>query len=158
MKPVPERVTRDFDRSLPMSLLRAREAVTMPFRPVFRRHGINDPQWRVLRVLAEHPRLSASDLARRAAVLSPSLSRMLPVMEARGLLRREAMASDQRRSIICFEPEGRRFFEKVLLDIEPIYAHLDATFGRQRLQTLHDELEALRRALAPRRSGPTRGD
>lgn len=146
-----ERVSRDFDRSLPMSLLRAREAVTTPFRPVFRKHGINDPQWRVLRVLAEHPTLSASELARRAAVLSPSLSRILPVMESRGLLRRESAASDQRRSMICFEPEGRKFFEKVLLDIEPIYAQLDAVFGKTRLHSLHTELEALRQALSPRR-------
>ena len=154
MKTVTDRISRDFDRSLPMSLLRAREAVTTPFRPVFRRHGINDPQWRVLRVLAEHPQLGASELARQAAVLSPSLSRILPVMESRGLLRREATADDQRRSMICFEPAGRRFFEKVLLDIEPIYAQLDALFGHSRLQSLHVELEALRQALSPRRKSP----
>src|SRR5208283_3623306 len=43
---------REFSRSLPMSLLRAREAVMRHFRPSLRRHGLTEQQWRILRALA----------------------------------------------------------------------------------------------------------
>jgi len=43
---------REFSRSLPMSLLRAREAVMRQFRPALRRHDLTEQQWRILRALA----------------------------------------------------------------------------------------------------------
>ncbi|MDU2926702.1 MAG: homoprotocatechuate degradation operon regulator HpaR, partial [Bradyrhizobium sp.] len=43
---------RDFSQSLPMALLRAREAVMRQFRPILRQHGLTEQQWRILRALA----------------------------------------------------------------------------------------------------------
>ncbi len=43
---------RAFSSSLPMALLRAREAVMRRFRPGLRDHGVTEQQWRVLRALA----------------------------------------------------------------------------------------------------------
>lgn len=145
---MPERPNRIFGRSLPMSLLRARETVVQRFRPMLRRHGLNDQQWRVLRVLAERTEVTATDLAAEAAVLSPSLSRILPVLEARGLLRRKTGTTDQRHSLITLEPSGRDLFEQVAMDFELIYAQMARDFGQERLARLHAELEALRQALS----------
>jgi homoprotocatechuate degradation regulator HpaR len=154
-----ERPQRVFGRSLPMSLLRAREAVVLQFRPMLRRHGLNEQQWRVLRVLAEMPEVTASVLAREAAILSPSLSRMLPALEARGLLRRKAGTADQRHSLIAMEPAGRRLFDQVAADFETIYAQMAHRFGQERLDRLHAELEQLRQTLArwPRDAGDPQG-
>ena len=145
---MPERPNRIFGRSLPMSLLRARETVVQRFRPMLRRHGLNDQQWRVLRVLAERTEVTATDLAAEAAVLSPSLSRILPVLEARGLLRRKTGTTDQRHSLIALAPAGRALFEQVAEDFELIYAQMAQDFGPARLTRLHAELEALRQALS----------
>ncbi len=145
---MPERPNRIFGRSLPMSLLRARETVVQRFRPMLRRHGLNDQQWRVLRVLAERTEVTATDLAAEAAVLSPSLSRILPVLEARGLLRRKTGTTDQRHSLITLEPSGRDLFEQVAMDFELIYGQMARDFGQERLARLHAELEALRQALS----------
>ena len=131
-----------------MSLLRAREIVVQQFRPMLRRNGINEQQWRVLRVLAEVPEITATQLAEQAAMLSPSLSRMLPVMEARGLLRRKTGTRDQRHSLIAMEPAGRKLFEQVSVDFEQIYAQMARDFGAERLNRLHSELEQLREALS----------
>jgi homoprotocatechuate degradation regulator HpaR len=133
-----------------MSLLRAREVVVQQFRPMLRRHGLNEQQWRVLRVLAEHADITATELAQQAAMLSPSLSRMLPVMEARGLLRRKSGTRDQRHSLITMEPAGRNLFKAVSVDFELIYAQMAGDFGQERLERLHRELEQLRAVLAPR--------
>ena len=145
---MPERPYRIFGRSLPMSLLRARETVVQRFRPMLRRHGLNDQQWRVLRVLAERTEVTATDLAAEAAVLSPSLSRILPVLEARGLIGRKTGISDQRHSLIALAPAGRALFEQVAEDFELIYAQMAQDFGQARLTRLHAELEALRQALS----------
>ena len=57
---------RDFSRSLPMSLLRAREAVMRQFRPSLRQHGLTEQQWRILRALAAIEAVEVTELARTA--------------------------------------------------------------------------------------------
>ena len=66
---------RDFSRSLPMSLLRAREAVMRHFRASLRQHGLTEQQWRILRALAAIDTIEVTELARAAFLLGPSLSR-----------------------------------------------------------------------------------
>src|SRR3954447_747537 len=68
---------REFSRSLPMSLLRAREAVMRQFRPSLRNHGLTEQQWRILRALGAVDAIEVTDLARVAFFLGPSLSRIL---------------------------------------------------------------------------------
>ncbi|MEN9704557.1 MAG: homoprotocatechuate degradation operon regulator HpaR [Pseudomonadota bacterium] len=143
-----------------MSLLRARESVARQFRQALRRHALNEPQWRVLRVLAEMPEVTASVLARETAILSPSLSRMLVAMERRGLIRREPGRLDQRQTLLSMAPAGRELFERAAPDFEQVYEELARAFGQARLDRLHAELEALRQALVsePRSPGPRRNN
>src|SRR5258706_4950270 len=79
---------REFSRSLPMSLLRAREAVMRHFRPSLRSHGLTEQQWRILRALASIDQVEVTELARIAYLLGPSLSRILRDLEARRLIER----------------------------------------------------------------------
>lgn len=58
-------------RTLPIALLRAREAVMERFRPVLNSHDITEQQWRVIRVLQEHGATDASKLAELACILPP---------------------------------------------------------------------------------------
>ena len=79
---------REFSRSLPMSLLRAREAVMRQFRPSLRQYGLTEQQWRILRALAAIEAVEVTELARTAFLLGPSLSRILRDLEARQLVER----------------------------------------------------------------------
>src|SRR5512140_1210126 len=79
---------RDFSRSLPMSLLRAREAVMRQFRPSLRHHGLTEQQWRILRALTAVDTIEVTELAQVAFLLGPSLSRILRALEARDLIER----------------------------------------------------------------------
>src|SRR6185437_11881019 len=74
---------REFSRSLPMSLLRAREAVMRQFRPSLRRHDLTEQQWRILRALAAIDAIEVTELARTAFLLGPSLSRILRDLDLR---------------------------------------------------------------------------
>ena len=44
---------RPFQRSLPMQLMLAREAVMQRFRPHLTANGMTDQQWRIIRALNE---------------------------------------------------------------------------------------------------------
>jgi len=136
---------RAFSKSLPMQLLRAREAVMRPFRPGLRSINVTEQQWRILRALAHSGPLEASELARATCLLAPSLSRILPVMEARQLIGRRQVDSDLRRSVISLEREGLRLLALHAPYSEDIYAELSRRFGAERLAqlfTLLRELEA----------------
>jgi len=132
--------------ALPMALLRAREAVMARFRPLLDAHGINEQQWRVIRVLAETDRLDASDLAARANILAPSLTRMIRTLDERGLILRGRDEADGRRVILTITPAGRQLIEVVTPAANTAYARIDAEFGPERvaaLVALLDELSAL---------------
>lgn len=131
---------RDFRHSLPMELLRAREAAMSRFRPILREHGLTEQQWRVVRVLAENDNIDASEVAARSFLLAPSLTRILQFLEKEGLVRRTADRSDQRRSVLRLTRKGRGVFDSVGPDSEERYAEIAAEFGEERLEQLYDLL------------------
>ena len=142
-EPTAPRSTRS---ALPMALLRAREAVMARFRPLLDAHGINEQQWRVIRVLAEVGSLDASELAARANILAPSLTRMIRALDERGLILRGRDQADGRRVILTITPSGQRLIEAVTPAANAAYARIDAEFGPERvaaLVALLDELSDL---------------
>ena len=72
---------RSFEQSLPMQLLKAREAAMSRFRPMLRDHGLTEQRWRVIRAIHEHNKIDASELAIKSFLLSPSLTRILKYLE-----------------------------------------------------------------------------
>jgi len=139
---------RHFTRSLPMSLLRAREAVMRHFRPALRRNGMTEQQWRVLRALMTRPGMEVAELAESTFLLGPSLSRILRDLEALGLIARRLDEADQRRSIISLTPEGEALIETVSPESEAIYAEITRRFGAHRLNELQAMLRELESLLA----------
>lgn len=138
---------RDTHRSLPIALLRAREAVMVRFRPVLAAHGVTEQQWRVIRVLAEQSPLDASELAERACVLSPSLTRIIKALEKRKLIAREKDAGDGRRALLTLAPAGLALIHAVTPGSRAVYAEIQARYGKERLERLLDllgELAALK--------------
>jgi homoprotocatechuate degradation regulator HpaR len=136
---------REFSRSLPMSLLRAREAVMRQFRPSLREHGLTEQQWRILRALAAIDTIEVTELARTAFLLGPSLSRILRDLEARRLIERKAAKTDLRRGMVSISEKGFRLMERVAPTSEEIYAAITRRYGARRLAELQEmlgELEA----------------
>jgi homoprotocatechuate degradation regulator HpaR len=138
---------RDFSRSLPMSLLRAREAVMRQFRPSLRDHGLTEQQWRILRALASVDRIEVTELARVAFLLGPSLSRILRDLEARHLIERRTAKADLRRGVVSISAKGVRLIEAVAPTSEAIYAAITACYGARKLAELQDMLHALESSL-----------
>ena len=139
---------REFSRSLPMSLLRAREAVMRQFRPSLRQHGLTEQQWRILRALAAIDAIEVTELARVAFLLGPSLSRILRDLEARHLIERRAAKADLRRGVVSISAKGVKLMEVVAPSSEAIYAAITRRYGARKLGELQDMLRALERSLA----------
>lgn len=139
---------RDFSRSLPMSLLRAREAVMRQFRPSLRHHGLTEQQWRILRALAAVETIEVTELARTAFLLGPSLSRILRDLEARDLIERRVAEADQRRAVVSISTDGLKLIEAVAPSSEAIYAAITRRYGARKLAELQDILHALEHSLS----------
>ena len=139
---------REFSRSLPMSLLRAREAVMRQFRPSLRNHGLTEQQWRILRALTAVEAIEVTELARMAFLLGPSLSRILRDLEARQLIERKTAEVDQRRAVVSISAKGLKLIEAVAPTSEAIYAEITNRYGARKLAELQDMLGELERGLA----------
>ena len=139
---------REFSRSLPMSLLRAREAVMRHFRPSLRDHGLTEQQWRILRALASIDAIEVTELARVAFLLGPSLSRILRDLEARHLIERRPAKADLRRGVVSISAKGLKLIEAVAPSSEAIYAAITRRYGVRKLAELQDMLRALEGSLS----------
>jgi homoprotocatechuate degradation regulator HpaR len=128
---------RPFDQSLPMALLRAREAVMRGFRRLLREHGLNEQEWRIMRALVETDELEIGELAERVFILKPSATRTVKNLEARGIVSRSRPISDQRRSLISLTAEGRSVFEELAPDSEQEYARITQRIGRRDMDELY---------------------
>ena len=146
--------------ALPMQLLRARGAVMQRFQPFLRKQGLTDQQGRILRVLAEAGELEMSELAARTCIHPASLSRIVPRLHGKGIVRRAKIDADARRVLVSITARGRAVVEPVIRQSERIYAELAARMGPGRWRGLHrclDLLIAMDEApVAPRKTATRR--
>lgn len=134
---------RAFARSLPMQLLRAREAVMQRFRPMLHRHGVTEQQWRVIRALIESDATDIGALAEQCCILPASLSRIVDTLEGKKLVARRGHPADQRRVVVEITPAGRRLFQTVAPHSEAHYREIAALVGAERLDTFYATLDDL---------------
>jgi len=145
--PIPSLPMRGFAQSLPMALLRAREAVMRRFRPGLRSRGVTEQQWRVVRALAHSGPMEVTALATATCLLAPSLSGILPGLESRGFISRRQLDSDLRRAVVSLEPKGHELIAAHAPDSEQIYDEIARTFGQKRLDQLFKLLRELEETL-----------
>ena len=146
----PAEALRAFSRSLPMALLRAREAVMSRFRPVLREHDLTEQQWRVLRALADSSTpLRFSEIAQRTYLSLPSLSRLLKTLEVRAIVRRAVHEDDLRAAQVTLSAAGRKLVATIAPLSEASYAQITAAIGERDMERLYALLEEVLVKLAP---------
>lgn len=139
----PSNAMRPFSRSLPMQLMRAREAVMRRFRPHLAEHGFSEHQWRIVRALADAGEMEIGALAGHCQIHGASLSRMLPKLARAGFIRRQNHKQDQRRIVVSITPKGRAVFRSVAPESEEIYAAMEREIGAVKLRDLYRLLDEL---------------
>lgn len=127
---------RTFSRSLPMTLLRARETLVALFRPVLGRNDLTEQQWRVLRFLAENGPARPSDVSVATKIHVSSLSRIMSALRARGLISRAEDAGDMRAVLVSITARGKGLVCEIGPELERVYEEIERTIGREDIETL----------------------
>jgi len=130
-------------RSLPISLIRAREGIMSPIRDMLAESGITEQQWRVLRVLAEHGPQSTSAVAELACLLLPSLTRIAQKMQDKGLIKLSRDDTDRRRQTISITPAGQQIIDDNVLHAADIVRGFKHRLGAEKYEQLLDLLALL---------------
>ena len=102
---------------------------------------LSDIQLAALAALERHESMTPGELAEHEKVQPPSMTRVIAVLEERGLVRRAPHATDRRQVVLTVTPEGRDLAERVRRRREAWLA--------QRLQELTLEEHQVLRAAAP---------
>ena len=102
---------------------------------------ISDIQLAALAALERHDSMTPGELAEHEKVQPPSMTRVIAVLEERGLVRREPHATDRRQVILTVTDDGRDLVQRVRRRREAWLA--------QRLQELAPAERQVLRAAAP---------
>jgi DNA-binding MarR family transcriptional regulator len=102
---------------------------------------LSDIQLAALAALERCDSMTPGELAENEKVQPPSMTRVIAVLEERGLVRREPHATDRRQVVLTVTAEGRDLVQRVRRRREAWLA--------QRLQELTPEERQILRAAAP---------
>lgn len=105
------------------------------------RHGVTEQQWRVIRVVAEAGALDASEVAKRAAILAPSLTRIIRTLEQRKLVKRKRDEQDGRRILLALAPAGDKLLSNAIPESIAAHQALERKLGKEKLTLLLDLLD-----------------
>ncbi|MBR1175278.1 homoprotocatechuate degradation operon regulator HpaR [Bradyrhizobium sp. KB893862 SZCCT0404] len=134
---------RPMSRTLPIALLRGREVIMSKIRPMLTRFDLNEQQYRVLRALNEAPYLDAREVSKRASILAPSLTRIMKILEKRGLIKTGRFEGDSRRILLSITRKGADLIQQILPESRAVYQELDRRLGHQKVEQLLNLLEDL---------------
>jgi DNA-binding MarR family transcriptional regulator len=102
---------------------------------------LSDIQLAALAALERHDAMTPGELAEHEKVQPPSMTRVIAVLEERGLVRRAAHPTDRRQVILTVTQQGR--------DVVQLVRRRREAWLAQRLQELTDEERATLLAAAP---------
>lgn len=145
---------KEIERSLTIQLLRTREAVMAHFRPLLQSLDVTEQQWRVLRCLYPDIVSDAARLAHDAAILPPSLTRILKLLETNGLVTIQRPQDDRRKVEIRLSPKGVEFIGDALPESRRIYSAVRQAVGEVRMDYLYDLLSETARLCEELSSAP----
>jgi len=139
----PPSTMRGFESSLPIALLRARQATAHKFKPHTDEAGLTQPQWRVIRALAAGSPMDVASLAERCVLMQPSVSRLLKGLQDRGLIE-TVTGPDARRRLLSLTEAGKALFTRIAIISEAVYRDIEEVYGRDELKQLVAMLTRLR--------------
>ena len=132
---------RKFDDSLPLKLLKAREAALNHFRPLLKEISLTEQQWRVIRALNEYGALESKQLAECCCILSPSLTGIIKRLEQKNFIQRQKSSEDQRRVLLSLTDHAQKVFDDVSPRFEERYATITEKFGENKMHEFKELLD-----------------
>lgn len=123
-------------------------AVRARLDDMLRQAGLTALQYTALTVLASHPDLTASQLARRSFVTAQSMADMVTALLDRGLIERHRDPVDRRRLVLALTPAGYAVLDEYRPKVADLEAEMLSGLTRPQATALREAILACRRALA----------
>ena len=114
-----------------------------PYRQMLSKIGVTEQQWRGMRVLDERGRMDPKEIAEAACLLNPSLTRIMQLLEKKGLIARKGNPEDRRRVHVEITAAGRDMLVAAQPESLEIAEKLRARVGQDKLDELLDLLNSL---------------
>ena len=126
---------------LPYRIVSLGDRLSRALAGAYADEGVTIPEWRVLAVISQEPRMAARDVVAKTPLDKMAVSRAVAALEDKGLVRRSEDPNDRRVALLSLSPEGRVIFNRI--------AALALDFERRLLDELSaDEQKRLRATLA----------
>jgi DNA-binding MarR family transcriptional regulator len=103
--------------------------------------GISIPEWRVIAVLGAFAPLSSNAICERTAMDKAKVSRAVAGLLKRGLIQREAHATDQRLIQLTLSRSGRKIYEAIIPRAHAIEAEVTKGLSKTDVTTLRRILD-----------------
>ncbi|WP_422134544.1 homoprotocatechuate degradation operon regulator HpaR [Endozoicomonas sp. ALD040] len=132
---------RKYEDSLPLKLLKAREAAMSFFRPMLQEHSITEQQWRVMRVLNDTDEMETKQLADACCILSPSLTGIIQRLEQQDYVSRRKSSEDHRRILVKATPKARKLLDEMTPMVENSYSRLTEGLSQEKMERLKELLD-----------------
>ena len=123
------------------SLYAAAHAIKKAYRPLLEEIGLTYPQYLILIVLWQTDRLNVSDIGRRLALDSGTLTPVLKRLEAVGIVNRTRRRQDEREVEVTLTEKGRSLRNRAL-DVRCAVVH-QLHMSDQEMQALRMDLNSL---------------
>ena len=158
-----------------LNLVRTHAALSSDFARLFKAHGVSEPQYNVLRILAGSRAGDQSGGAGSAGggggggggrtmegigadmvARDPDVTRLVDRLERAGLVERRRSEEDRRVVVVRITPKGRGLLRRLRGPVLELHRAQLGSMGEPRLRELCDLLVAARRAGEPAGPGDTR--
>jgi len=113
----------------------------------FAKRGVTANQFVLLALLAEEDRITQQQLVRRACSDPNTVRAMLVLLESRGLVARGRHPDDGRARNVTLTRKGRRMYERLWKESEPLKQQLLAVFQPKQADALVGFLERISEAM-----------
>ncbi|HCN72883.1 MAG TPA: MarR family transcriptional regulator [Pusillimonas sp.] len=111
----------------------ASHRISAEFHVEVRKAGLTVTEWRILGSLIEAEGETVGELAKLAVTKQPTLSKVLPGLESKGLVTLETARADRRHTVVRITPKGTRLIsglwdramahqQRVLQKLDPDHA------------------------------------
>ena len=109
--------------------------------------GITVDQWVLLKIIEEHGQISQVDIAQAALKDTASITRILDLLQKKGLIQRIDDDFDRRKYLISLTTDGKDFFDRMLPRISEIRDQVVKGLSKEEIQALKSTLNKIRRNL-----------
>jgi DNA-binding MarR family transcriptional regulator len=131
-----------------LNLRRTHAVLSAQFARLFKEHGLSDPQYNALRIIAGAGRtgLHSETIGERMVAHDPDTTRLIDRLAKAGLVERRRDPEDRRCVTVCITDEGRRVLRRLAKPVRELHRAQLGHLSDRELKQLNDLLFKARHA------------